>query len=87
MKWGIITWKLLTIKLGNVDMFICIYSDFDLQIIWDTYYRAMNHSPMLGHQLNSMGWNHHSHKCTFIEKHGKKELEIERMGEEMGHKQ
>ena len=41
-------------------------------------------SPMLGNQLNSMGHNHHSHKCTFIEKHGNMEVGIERMGE-MGH--
>ena len=42
---------------------------------------------MLWHQLNSMGHNHHSHKCAFIEKHGNMEVEIERMGGEMGHEQ
>ena len=73
--------------LGNVDICICISSDFDLQRRWETYYRAMNHSPMLWHQLDLMGRNHHSHKCAFIEKHGNMEVEIERMGGEMGHKQ
>ena len=50
-------------------------------------YHGMNHSPMLGHQLNSMGCNHHSHKCAFIEKHGNMEVGTERMGGEMGHEQ
>ena len=44
----------------------------------------MNHSPMLGNQLNVMERNHHSHKCAFIEKHGNMEVEIEKMGGEMG---
>ena len=87
MKWESITWKLVTIKLGNVDICICIYSDFELQIKRETYYRDMNHSTMLGYQLNSMGCNHHSHKCAFIEKHGNMEVGIERMGGEMGHEQ
>ena len=39
--------------------------------------------------MNSIGRNHHSHYCAFIEKHGNMEVEIERMGGEMGneHKQ
>ena len=45
----------------------------------------MNHSPMIGNQLNSVGCNHHSHKCAFIEKHGNMEVGIERMGGDMGH--
>ena len=87
MKGKIITWKLVTIKLGNVDIFTCISFDFDLQRISETYYISMNHSPMLGNQLNSMGCNDHSHKCAFIEKHGNMEVGIERMGGEMGHEQ
>ena len=86
MKWEIITWKLVTTELGNMDICICIYSNFDLQRIFVTYYRSMNHSPMLGHQLKLMGSNHHSHKCAFIDKHGNMEVGIERIGGEMGHK-
>ena len=87
MKWEINTWKLVTTKLGNVDICICISDNFDLHIVWDTYYRAINHSPMLFHQLDSMGRNHHSHKCAIIEKYGNIEAGIERMGGEMGHEQ
>ena len=47
----------------------------------------MNHSPILGHHLNSMGRNHHSHKCAFMEKLGNLEVEIERMGGKMDHEQ
>ena len=47
----------------------------------------MNHSSMLGNQLNSMGRNHHSHKCAFTEKHGNMEVKIERMGGNIGHEQ
>ena len=39
---------------------------------------------MLGHQLDSMVRNHHSHKCVIIEKYGNIEVGIERMGGEMG---
>ena len=45
----------------------------------------MNHSPIIWHQFNSMGHNHHSQKCAFIEKHGNMEVEIDRMGGEVGH--
>ena len=38
---------------------------------------------MLGNQLDSMGCNHHSHKCTIIDKYGNIELEIEKMGGEI----
>ena len=47
----------------------------------------MNHSTMLGNQLNSMGSKHHSHKCAFMEKLGNLEVEIERMGGKMDHEQ
>ena len=40
---------------------------------------------MLGNQLDSMGCNDHSDKCTIIEKYGNIEVGIERMGGEMGH--
>ena len=42
---------------------------------------------MIGNQLESMGRNHHSHKCAIIEKYGNIEVGIERMGGEMGHVQ
>ena len=40
---------------------------------------------MLENQLDSMGCNHHSHKCAIIEKYGNIEVGIERMGGKMGH--
>ena len=43
-----------------------------------------NHINPLKVQINSMGRNHHSHTCAFIEKHGNMEVGIERMGGEMG---
>ena len=47
--------------------------------------QSHDHSPMLGHKMNSLGHNHHSHKCAFMEKLGNLEVQIERMGGEMGH--
>ena len=38
---------------------------------------------MLGNQLDSMGCNQYSHKCTIIEKYGNIEVEIEKMGGEI----
>ena len=87
LKGKVITWKLVTRKLGNVDICICIYSDLELHRILTGYYRSIHHIAYLGNQLNSMGCNHHSHKCVFIEKHGNMEVEIERMGGNMDHEQ
>ena len=87
MKWEINTWKLVKTKLGNVDIFISISADFDLKRGWGKYYRAINNSPILGNQVESMGRNHHSHKCPIIEKYGNIEVGIKRMGGEMGHEQ
>ena len=70
-----------------MDICICISADFDLQRGWEKHYRAINHSPMLGNQLESMGRNPHSHKCAIIEKYGNIEVGIERMGGDMGHEQ
>ena len=70
-----------------MDICICISSDFELQKIWVIYYRSMNPSPIFGHQLNSMGCNHHSHKCAFMEKLGNLEVEIERIGGNMDQEQ
>ena len=39
---------------------------------------------MHGNQMDSMGCNHHSHKCAIIEKYGNIEVGIERMGERDG---
>ena len=32
---------------------ILIYDKLDFKRGWEKYYRAINHSPMLGHQLDS----------------------------------
>ena len=87
MKWETNTWKLVTTKLENVDICTCIYANSDLQRGWETYYRAINSSPMLWYQLDSMGHNHHSHKRAILKKYGNIEVGIERMGGEMGHEQ
>ena len=42
---------------------------------------------MLWNQLDSIWRNHHSHKCTIIEKYGNIEVGIERMGGDTGHEQ
>ena len=87
MKWEINTWKLITTKLGNVGICICIYVDFDLQRGSETYYGSINNSPMLWNQLDSMGHNHHSQKCAIKEKYGNIKVGIERMRGEMHHEQ
>ena len=85
MKWEINTWKLVTTKIRNVEIFISIYAYLDLKIGWGTYYKAINNFPILWHQVDSIGNNHHSHKCVNIEKYGNIEVGIERMGGNMGH--
>ena len=72
-------------NIANVDICICISANYDLYIGWETYYGAINNSPILGHQLDSIGCNHHSHKCAIIEKYKNIEVGIERMGGKMGH--
>ena len=64
---------------------ICISANFDLYRAHEIYYRAINHSPMLGHQLDSTRRNHHSHKCAIIEKDRNIEVGIDRMGGYMCH--
>ena len=54
--------------------------------MWILYYRDIHYTSYIGNQLNSMGHNHHSYKCAFMEKLGNQQVEIERMGGNMDQK-